>query len=689
MTSNFKPINKLFTAEAYLAQCDRAKQQPQLDPSIDSETISKTHSVGKIIQEAMAITFNSNSTKHCKIDLSKCLIHDLSSELSKLDQLSKQSHISKGFQLERPKTAVSLDKNGNRTVETIQNLLLDMRYYELFRPPTNESISPPISEQQKPSSTIESVLSDLSFLSQNAPESQFCLFNIQGEEHHLVMQNKLAQLGFRVQTSSFPHLQFSHLENGSIGVSFERHLVVRLPDHFSNINQLHKHALPSDYLSPSSSDPESLEYWNELVQCHPFTHLLDNAQKNRIATDCHSSIDDRINPFYLKLSTFKTFEELIDLRDVSNLSATDLSNYLIYPAIVAMLKGAITQMQCATICYFCSAVDQLLFNPKQFGEKINDEGEKEYQEITEPRNDSPPKAPPHLLNLIELERSGNKLFQMVASEFNFSPDEFLNILKTLPHSEQFVLSIPLSPTNIHSKTWSPLIHAINKLGTKLPFFMLSEHEKGADSKIIQGYLFAISFSVIELFMKKRHHLSCMDMQPLIGNCKAVDLRKARQTGRRIVQLGAAFAPCPSTADSYLSGGNFAFTLHDIYHLIRDSLVLENERAVIIDLIVPFLTNLLRQERDPFKQEALKKILRKLGDGELHQSNLRYDPDKGRDLFGKLFAIRDFTFSPIRLQIRNEILKQMVRESRNWLKYGLLKNSLLSSQQVVYEAELLR
>jgi hypothetical protein len=129
------------------------------------------------------------------------------------------------------------------------------------------------------------------------------------------------------------------------------------------------------------------------------------------------------------------------------------------------------------------------------------------------------------------------------------------------------------------------------------------------------------------------------------------------------------AKAPNIADSYFTGGQYVFTLHDVYHGQRDSAVNRNERLALQRIDWLLKDALQKNQND----QTLKDIQWKLVDGELYKSSRN-------ESFGHLFRLPFWTASSIRL-----VISDMADHRDLWRwQFGITRADLLPPEQEIYD-----
>ncbi len=354
-------------------------------------------------------------------------------------------------------------------------------------------------------------------------------------------------------------------------------------------------------------------------------------------------------------------------------------------AFSALLEEKISEFQCATFCLFYSAMDQFVKHPIFYRQLQNEYassqnwGNKEFEDSYDfdlhiricnlwGSNEEDEAIWKHLF--------GNERWQELSAKLR-------ERLRALPLSEQTALLIPVGMRSMHNL--SPILGRISDISST-PFVRLLMLG-GSDTISPQAHVLVPSFSILKIVFDLISAQKPMDVRPVIGDCTPEFILEHKKKGVRIVQVSAPFAPCPKTADGFATGGPFAFTIHDGYHLYRDNLLSQRDRDAILYIIsflqeqFPSEGKYLSLEGGQRQSELGRTLIWGLADGELHNSE--------KSCFGALFETQTWKDHPIGSEVVEGLMKNMVEEPDTWSRLGISKDDLLKRQKGIckhYERE---
>lgn len=339
----------------------------------------------------------------------------------------------------------------------------------------------------------------------------------------------------------------------------------------------------------------------------------------------------------------------------------------------ARIYDLITDAQLGTLCLLNQAYDQLIkhrsYIDVRFGEplRIN-------SNITQVSNGSNAVFN-NIFEVYHCSQEGEQANKYLKNYLGFTDAQFVNFtqaLKKAPASEQYFYTfrIPLGDTI----SWSPMYHAlcyVLQYHLKKKVWNPVECEGKEFFGLKQRVLVLPSFTMFQNFLNVHCGDHAVTLVPIFGKCTPSTIEKFKLQGKRIVEISLPVAEVEKEADG-LYAGRLVYSLHDIYHGFRYSVVKNNEKAALKYINKIFIE--LRKAQ-PHNTD-LKRLKWSLIDGELHNSVTLGES------FGFLFHTPKNRWS---LHFKLMIIQDMVEKKEFWNKeFNLTRNDLLPEDGLLYD-----
>lgn len=381
---------------------------------------------------------------------------------------------------------------------------------------------------------------------------------------------------------------------------------------------------------------------------------------------------------------FNSFVGLLNLPTGMREIAMDVDNYKVYPmlAVHALLKKKITEEQFATLCMLYAGIDQMCISPSRFELKHN------YETCTNRY---------HRLDLVQKNYSDyrdNPLASTIrAHSIACNPQEFgylreffhlteegmnevFDSIKDVPESEKVFLTFTLSFGPVGN--WSPLYHRINAVTNLfVPVNSFGVSYEGAYPPYQPQLLVVPSFTLFQAANALMFKDTSVKHQPVLGRVSTLMITDYKQRGIRLINIGIPGIDVPEEADGYW-GGKIIFTIHDMYHALRDSVSCPGYQLALRR--INKILHTLIENTPSSDTRPIKKVKWRLNDGE-NFTILRHE---GTSLILSKFGIifREFEWPANAL---HAVIGDMVQNKEIWTsKFSIVKTDLDPREQKVYE-----
>ena len=339
-------------------------------------------------------------------------------------------------------------------------------------------------------------------------------------------------------------------------------------------------------------------------------------------------------------------------------TSQEFINFPKFALIAHIKRGDVTREQVGSLCLFYQATKQLIFE-RSIVEMLQKPNKRIAYKVTHIENNPEDYFPViKTRSIFDPMHIIRQSFQLDVEDAKLMRAEFLD--PSIPHSERYfhVIDLPIGPIY----NWSPIVHRIL---TVFPQFLFHPISKSFNHTFLCEIKAMVvpSFTMIRMLLKIKL-LDPMNITPLLGECteNTIAIYKIHHD-TCIIQVGMDGIETPLEGDSYYAG-TYGFSLHDIYHVMRNSLVKQKNRQAIYFIVDYVLKHL--------STSSAKHIKEKLIDGQLYSEN---------EYFGDIFTRKHIKWNPQCIQL---VLLSMIKLQNFWRqKFDITSQDLLGYERGLY------
>lgn len=409
-----------------------------------------------------------------------------------------------------------------------------------------------------------------------------------------------------------------------------------------------------------------LKTLNQLNELNPdfskneLTYRLKRSEVDAVRWYPGYDAEEEIHAFVDKLNTGQIFQ-LLKEEGISIFAKK---------AFDAKYRGLISHEQFATLCLLSQAIDQLCLN--RVATVVTITKDRTYRSDIWRATYSDFEFDVYKMFNDETKDENRRILKSFFCFTDLQYDYFLSAMNFLPVSERlfYTFKIPFGSTI----SWSPMYASICRALESLQPVddLVNVPNPVYDEK--QQFFVLPSFSMFQLYIDIIFGKNAVTLTPFLGKCATGTIRKFRPKRKQVVNVGLKGAEVGEIADGHYAG-KLMYSLHDIYHGIRYSMIKKCEQKALAHIDALF-TKQLKQDPD---NQALKHLQWMLADGELHRSSISNDDAQA---FKSLFSRERLGWKPEFIKL---VIENMVKEKDKWEKeFHLTKSDLAIKEQHLYD-----
>jgi len=385
----------------------------------------------------------------------------------------------------------------------------------------------------------------------------------------------------------------------------------------------------------------------EEFDAHLLTRFLTPKQRSKINLFATTANVDKINRFVillqskggvLRLPELNAYEQLPRLALLAYLKRRDISKAQV--ASISLLYQGVKQLLVKPVC--CLIYDRQDSVHKRHIEIVKLPPVDERVKITS-------------VNVFEKSEWLKTFFALTNAQLK----KLLLLLEKKPNSEHYfhAIAVPLGETFL----WSP---GLARIANLLKILQPVEIEEVGDFPGVKKKVMIIpSFSMLQAYIEIIYGDDAMPVTPLFGECTKEILMALKLSNKRPFHLGSEEAPTPDKADGYYFGA-LAYTLHDFYHLCRDSEIGQAAMRAIRYIVEYLFRTPLNQNTEELKWELM--------DVDLYLKRHR---------FGKLFDLAGWNWGIH----KNAIVHDIALQKAFWeSEFNVTREDLQAPEQTMYD-----
>ncbi len=350
----------------------------------------------------------------------------------------------------------------------------------------------------------------------------------------------------------------------------------------------------------------------------------------------------------------------------------------------AFFQKKITSSQFATLAMMRAAVEQFILKPtalELYYPKVN-VGETTSHSFVTALGSIDSKPTVYCFDPLLPDDRSHRILQKYFNLTDREWDSFVYYLSCMPSSEQTFATFPL-PLG-EGPSLSGMQYALDDV---LNVFHPVDERQPYSANLplgMQPRVYVVpSFSMYQAFLRVSYGTEhAWDLEPILGKITKETIEYYKLRFKRPVGIGLPGAEGPEQADGHYAGRHI-FSVHDLYHATRDSLILRNHHEAIhhiIDMLKGCVAELeMGVERTKLTKEQIEALVWKLIDGELMMTNNGLSSACFGDLFSHVHDDHSLAFKQI-------VIKDMAKMAGYWKdSYQIGRSDLREEDRDLYDS----